>query len=102
MAQLQILCHVCIHYAIIRFILSLRLYAKQIWAQPNELSLILPSPPIVSGGPEALFYRLEVRQRRGRAAAADGLSERQLGTEVGRRERGVDHALETVMGDEFH
>lgn len=52
-------------------------------------------------GPEALFHRLEVRQRRGRTAAPDGLGQRPLGTQVGRRERGVDDALETVLGPTF-
>ena len=56
----------------------------------------------MSGGPEALLHRLEVRQRRSRAAAADGLGKRLLGTEVGRREGGVDNALETVLGASFN
>ena len=72
------------------------------WLQ-TFFSLLSPSPPIVIGGrgPEALFHRLEVRQRRGRTAAPDGLGQRPLGTEVGRRQRGVDDALETVLGATF-
>ena len=79
-----------------------KLVRKQLNFFPHRPACtLLPSPPIVIGGrgpeaPRVQLRRLEVRQRRG--PTADGLGERPLGTEVGRREGGVDHALETVSG----
>ena len=63
---------------------------------------ILPWPPIVivGGVPEALLDRLEVRQRRHRRRcrlASDGLGERPLGTQVGRSQRRVHHALQAGL-----
>ena len=60
---------------------------------------------IVGGVPEALLDRLEVRQRRHRRrcrlASSDGLGERPLGTQVGRSQRRVHHALQTGLSGEF-